>query len=673
MNIKILDSWLREYLKTEASVKQISETLSLTSVSVERVEKFEKTSSSSQVASATSRMTPGTVEQEDYIYDIEVTTNRPDLMSVIGLARETTATLSQSNIQTSFKSPELSKFQEIIPEPLYITIHNDPSIVNRITAIIMEVKLKDSPPYIRERLEASGIRSLNNIIDVTNYVMRETGHPTHVFDYDRLTTKKIIIRESKKGEKIQTLDGKEHKLPGGDIIADNGKGEIIDLLGIMGTANSVVTENTKRILFFIDNLEPHHVRNTSMTLGIRSEAAVINEKSVDPELAMTALLRGIKLFEEIADARILSEIIDIYPNKPQTKIVTVTQKKINEVIGIKVPEGKTKEILDLLGFEVKASDTVLEITIPSWRVNDIEIEEDIIEEIARVYGYHKLPDILPPLNNDSSYSLENDEFYWERKAKSALKYWGFTEVYTYSMVPEDLLEGPTDEAMALSNPLSEDMVYMRKSIVPSLLQVIKENPSYEEIKIFELANIYLPRKDNLPDEVLTLAGVIKKSSISFFEAKGIIEQFLTDLGIRLSSYQHRENGGLGASIHIEKDYLGDIEVLDKDTVDFELNFKTLLKHVSLRKIFKPVAKFPPVIEDVRLLVNPDISYEDIIKLIKGSSPLVTNVSLLDIYENKKTFRIYYQDPDKNLTNEEVAVERDKVYKLLEKEIGAEIV
>ena len=299
MNIKILDSWLREFIKTKASAKQISDYLSLTSISVERLEKY----------------------KNDFVYDIEVTTNRPDLMSVIGIASEASAVLPQFDIAATYVTPHVKKFKQ--EDNLTNYIKNDSSLVNRICAAILEVKMGESPPHVKERLETSGIRSLNNIVDVTNYVMREIGHPVHAFDYDRLTTKKLIVRESKKGEKITTLDGKVYILPGGDIVADNGEGEIIDLLGIMGTQNSVVTNDTKRILLFTDNNQPYHIRKTSMFLGIRSEAAVLNEKGIDPRKALDALLAGIELYYKIADAKLVSKIIDIYPNIHKEKRLAV--------------------------------------------------------------------------------------------------------------------------------------------------------------------------------------------------------------------------------------------------------------------------------------------------------------------------------------------------------------
>lgn len=649
MNIKILDSWLREYLKTKASASKIAEVLSLTSASVEKLEKIDK----------------------DYLYDIEVTTNRPDLMSVIGLAREAAAALPQFSIETKFIPAKLEKPKDIPKENLPIEIQNDPELVNRICAVIMGIDLKQSSPDVKKRLEAAGIRSLNNVIDVTNYVMREIGHPTHVFDYDKLITKKIIIRKSKKGEKIKTLDGKGYILGGEDIVADNGKGEVLDLIGIMGLENSVITNQTKRILFFINNNKPNLIRKTSMSLGIRTEAAILNEKEIDPQLAMNALLRGIELYKKIADGEIASKIIDIYPNKPKTKQVIISQEKINSVIGVKIPLKTSLTILKRLGFEVDAKGNLITLTVPYWRNGDIKIEEDIIEEIARIYGYHKLPDIIPPSTGVEAYHQSEDPFYWEKRVKNALKYWGFTEAYTYSFVSEELYEGPVEEAVGIQNPLTEEFVYMRRTLVPSLLKVVSDNKTHEEIKIFEISNIYRKKTGNLPDEILTLGGVIKKTGISFFEVKGLLEQLFSDLGIQNAKYKKR-NSGEGAEIYIEEEYAGDIEILESNLINFEINFEIIKKHGTLKKIYRSIPKYPPIIEDLAFVADLNISTEKIINEIEKQNAIIKKVFLYDRYKNLRTFRIIYQHPQRNLTNEEVTPIRNRIIKTLEEKFKAKL-
>jgi len=646
MNIKILDSDLRIYLKTKATPNEIAEKLSLTSVAIEKLEKFE----------------------DDTVYEIEITTNRPDLFCVLGIAREAAAILTSLGISAEFVPLKLQK--PIGGKDDLIEIKNDPKLVNRICAVVIDVKIGKSPKEITNTLEASDIRSINNLIDITNYVMRITGHPAHVFDFDRLNTKTLEIKEANKGDSIKTLDGKDYILNGGEIIAVDDNKRIVDLLGIMGLENSVVTEDSKRILFFLDNNEPRHIREASMNLGIRTEAAVLNEKGIDPNLTEDAFFYGIELFEKLANGKIIGKIIDIYQNKPKEKEIEVSFEKIDKIIGVKIDPDKASRALKALGFENILTKTSIKATVPSFRTNDVEIEEDIIEEIARCYGYHNLPSILPPTNDPETARPFVDEFYFEQKIKNALKYWGFLETYTYSFVSESLYDGPIETAVTVANPLTEEFVYMRNTLIPSLLEVIKNNKSFDNVMIFEIANVYKKRENDLPDEIRTLSGIVKNKSINFYEVKGIIEQLINDLGIKNLSFKKSVKSGIGASLFIEKDYLGEIEVLDNNLIDFELNFKLLLKYVQVSKIFKPFAKYPPITEDISVIADNDIKTDDLINEIKACDGLIIDVSLKDSFKDTRTFHIIYQDPDKNLTNEDVAKIRNKIINTLSKKFNA---
>lgn len=647
MNIKILDSWLREYLKTKATPEQLAEKLSLTSLSVERLEK----------------------SGEDFLYEFEITTNRPDLFSVMGIAREANAILPQFGIESEFKEPELKISNSKSPFP--IQIESDPKIVNRICAVVLEVSVKDSPKGIKERLETSGIRSLNNVIDITNYVMRTIGHPSHVFDLDRLNTKKLLIREAKGKEVIKTLDNKTHTLRGGEIVALNDRNEIVDLLGIMGLENSIVTDSTKKILFFIDNNEQSHIRKASMSLGIRTEAATLNEKGIDPNLSRKALDLGIELYEKIADGKLLSEVLDIYPNKETDHSVEVSLKKIEAVLGVAIDLKKLSISLERLGFKLSISTEKLKVDVPSYRLKDIQIEEDVIEEIARIYGYHNLPSILPQTSEVVPHEFV-DNFYWEKKARESFKYWGFTEMYTYSFVSEELFEGDEKDAVKLKNPLTEDFVYMRRTIVPSLLRTVSDNKKKEDIKIFELSNVYLKKANDLPSEVLTLAAVLRKKGISFYEAKGYVEQLLKDFGIKNYTFKTSDKSGVGASVYIEKEYIGEIEIFDAETIDFELNFEIIAKNATLKKSYKPLAKFPPVIEDLSLVLSDNVQTQEVIDEIKLKSSLIKEIKLKDQYNDSRTFNIIYQSEDRTLKNEEISRIREKISESLKEKFNAKI-
>jgi len=649
MNIKILDSWLKDYLDTKASAKDIAKHMSLTSISIERVEPY----------------------KNDFVYDIEVTTNRPELMSVIGLAREASAVLPQAGIAATFRPPT-SRPPSNPTENAPLKIINDVKSIYRICAAVMEVSVKKSPSEITERLETTDIRSLNNLIDITNYIMRTTGHPAHVFDYDRLVNHTIRIRESKADETITTLDGKTYTLLGGDIVADDGEGTIIDLLGIMGLKNSVVTDKTQRIVLFIDNLDKHKIRKTSMGLGIRTEAAQMNEKGIDPELAMDALLYGVSLYEKYADGKLLAPLINIYPKPYVPKTVKVSIEKIQRIMGIPISLKESKTILEKLGFKVQTAETHLEAVIPSFRADDIAIPEDLVEEIARVYGYHNLPSVLPPVTTNSITTFGSNPHYWETRIKQALKYWGYTECYTYPMVSEAMYEGPLETAIRLANPLGEEFVFMRKTLIPSLLKVMQENKNVETIRIFEIANVYEKNGQELPKEMRMFAGLIKDKKINFFIVKGLLEQLASDLGIKHLTYSSVVNAQLETEVKIGKELLGSIEILDNDLINFELNFELLIKHATLHRAYKPLKKYPPIIEDITIVVDDSITTGQIITAIKSADLLIQEVTLLDKYNDARTFHILYQNPKQNLTTIEVASIHKKIVELLHKDFKARI-
>lgn len=636
MNILIPHSWLKDYLETNATPKQFAQAMSLTSVSIERMEKV----------------------GDDVVYDIEVTTNRPDLMSVIGLAREASAVLPQQGFKATFKPGRVDYNENVVSSSKLVNIKIDPELVNRILAVVMEIDLGESPDFIKDRLTKTGIRTINNAVDVTNYIMRDLGHPSHVFDYDRLPNHTLIIRKSKKGEKIITLDEKEYILPGDDIVADDGAGNIVDLLGIMGTANSVVTPETKRILLFLDNNNPNLLRKTSMNLGIRTEAAILNEKGVNPDIMLPTLLKGIELLKKFAKAKSISPIIDLYPNKVKPKTVKITKDKIDKSIGLEIPQQTVVEILKSLGFSVNVKNNEFEIEIFTSRINDIDIPEDIVEEVARVYGYHKIPNQLPPSETSSYYHQDENEFYWLGKIKEAFRFWGYNEVYTYSMVGEELFDGPIENAIKLKNPLTEDKTYLRNSLVPSIIDVVSKNKNENKLLLFEIANVYINKKSGLPDEILHLGVVIKDENSTFFNGKGVVEQLANILSIKNLSFEKKTEGLDGCTIEIGSKKVGSIEV--DEYVTIELDLQEVLKHANAKKKYKQPAKFPPIIEDVRVEMAPHYHFSKIEKAIKEVSDLVHDVSILDVYKNKKTFRITYLDRSKSLTTEDIAPIRAKI-------------
>jgi phenylalanyl-tRNA synthetase beta chain len=344
---------------------------------------------------------------------------------------------------------------------------------------------------------------------------------------------------------------------------------------------------------------------------------------------------------------------------------------IDTIIGIEIPEKTITEILTNLGFTVKVVDSIFSVEVFTSRINDIQIPEDIVEEVARVYGYSKIPNILPPSPHLDYYHQDKSEFYWITKMKNAFKFWGFNEVYTYSLVSESLFDGPIEHAVKLKNPLDSDHEYLRNSLIPGLMSVASENERVEKLQIFELSNVYLKQQKGLPEEVLHLAGLIRHQNSTFYEAKGVVEQVLAILGVTQYSFEEKKDGIEGAYIVIGKSRAGSIET-DENNVSFEIDMSLLLAQAKSQKKYIPIAKFPPIIEDVRVELSGDVAYEQIVDAIKKVSSLVSDVSLLDQYKNKKTFRITFLDRQKNLTNEEIAPVRERIYKALEKTFNAHI-
>lgn len=673
MNILVPDSWLRDFIKTKANIKQIAEYLSLCSQSVER----------------------NIPSKNDSIYEIEITSNRPDCLSIYGIAKELNAVLPRFNIKTELVEPKedksnLSKIRK--PLPLNVEISKN-SLCPRFTALIFDnVKIEPSPKIIQERLEKVGIRALNNVIDISNYLMVELGQPMHTFDYDKIKKNKMILRESKEGESVVTIDDKKRKLPKGTIVIEDGEKRLIDLCGIMGGANSEVDENTKRVLLFIQTYDPIKIRQTCQKLSLRTEAASRFEKGVDPEGVIPSMRRAVKMFKDNCNASVASNLIDIYPNHQKPKKISLMENKLKEVIGVEINFKEAEKILNNLGFETKIKQNEIEALVPHWRWEDINIPEDLIEEIARIYGYHNIPDNL--FIGNIPQDGENRNLTWQNKIKDTLKFLSFNETYNYSMINHQVLKKVKIEegdCIQIDNPLTEENL-MRPSLIPSLLTVISKNQKYQEkIRIFELANIYLLLKeDKLPEENLTLTLVSTKDD--FYSLKGILETILKELNIKKYKFNPYElekttygkifkHNNL-AEIIINKEPVGIIGELDHNIranfnikekviiVDIELD--QILKSASSIKNYKPIPKYPAIIEDLTLVVNKNIPVRDILELIKSSSLIIKTVELTDSFKSNFTFRISYQDEKKTLTDKEVKTVREKIIKNLKDKLKIKI-
>ncbi len=632
MDIKVPNSWLKKFLDTKATSIEIAKYLSLCGPSIERTHK---------------------TSDGDSIFNVEVTTNRIDTASILGIAREASAILPRFGIpaKLKIKKEEIKNKYSFKNKVKYLDVTLDSKLSPRFTAVLIRnVTIKESSKEIKSLLLKVGVRPINNIVDVSNYIMHELGQPVHTFDYDKIVNHKMNLRASRKDELVTTLDNSEFKLGGGDIVIEDGSGKLIDLCGIMGGLNSAIDNNTKNVLLFVQNYESSKIRKTSMNMGQRTEAAVLFEKGLDSENVKPAILRAIEMIEKLSGGVAEKEILDIYPNPYKLKIVTTTKEELDKIIGIDIPEKDMIKYLESLGFEARLQGQTLQFEVPSWRGNDINIKEDIAEEIARIYGYHNLPSVL--MAGSLPAPRINPEFEVEKQIKQTLVSLGAIEVYNSSLVDSGDIK--------LKNPLGPDTAYLRNNLKNSLIKDINNNPQEKGyIHIFEIANIY-------PNEKLMLGGIIKNGK--YRENKGIVEMLLNELKIDyttklIDGKDYLANQRL--EVISNKIKIGEFGNLEKGLYYYEFDINKLINSKRVEKKYKEIAKYPPQVEDLTLVIPSKTLIGEVMQFIK-------NLELIDIYENNYTFNIQYQSEDHTLTDKEVEVIRTKILSSLKSKFGITI-
>lgn len=642
MDLLIPNSWLKKHLDTKATPSEIAKYLSLCGPSIERTKK---------------------TADGDYIYNVEVTTNRVDTASILGIAREASTILPRFGIKASLKENKIDKNKfKFVKKVKYLDAIVDSKLCPRFTAVLIkDVTVKESPKEIKSLLEKVDVRPINNIVDVSNYIMHELGQPVHTFDYDKIKNGKMILRESKKDELIKTLDGKEFKLDGGDIVIEGENGDLIDLCGIMGGENSAIDNNTKNVLLFVQNYNQHRIRKTSMNLGQRTEAAVLFEKGLDNENVEIAILSAISMIEKLSWGKPEKEILDIYPSSYKTKNVSVTKEEIDKIIGIEISGKDMTNYLTNLGFEVKWSKTKLDVKVPSYRADDINIREDIAEEIARIYGYFNLPCVL--MDGSLPKPKISDDFKFEANVKQILKSLGATEIYNLSLTDKGQVK--------LKNPLGPDTAYLRDNLQDSLVKNVKDNPQEKgDLHIFEISNIYIPRKNDLPIEQLMLAGIIRHNN--YRQNRGIIEALLNELDIEYTD--QLEDGGdylpnQRIIVKSEKTIIGEYGNLENGLFLYNFDMQKLMNAKKVSRKYKEINKYPPQVEDITLELPEKTLVGEVIDEIKKTNKLVTSATLSDIYESNYTFNIEYQSEDHTLTDKEVEEIRSKILSSLKTKFG----
>ena len=611
---------------------------------------------------------------DDSIVEFEITPNRPDCLSVIGLAREASATFKRP---LKLHTPEPHGCGGSIADLVDIDIE-DGDLCPRYTArMVKNVKIAPSPRWMRERLRASGVRPINNIVDITNYVMLEYGQPMHAFDFSCVEGGHIIVRTAREGETIQTLDGNERKLtPNMLCICDEHKP--VCVAGVMGGANSEIVGDTAMVLFESANFNGVSVRRTASALGMRTDASSRYEKGLDMMNTIKAVERACELVEMLGCGEVVDGVMDVVAKEKAPTVVKLEPDKINALLGTELSEDLMREILVSLGFILNGDD----IYVPSWR-GDVEHYSDIAEEVARFYGYNKIPCTL--MRGETTRGGFSEQQRFDRAIGGAVRALGYDEIITYSFISPtyyDKIRMPKDSSLRNSlkilNPLGEDTSIMRTTILPSMLEIIARNHSYrnKSARLYELGKIYLPREDGLADEPKYLSLGAYGDGVDFFSFKGSIETLLHELRITDVKYvactdNDSYHPGRCAKVYAGETYLGvfgQIHPLvaanygmDTEVYTAELSFDAMYEKRGDIPVYQPLPKFPAVTRDIAVVCDEAVTVGALEESIRrGAKGLLKDVSLFDIYRGpgvasgKKSvaFNLVLRADDRSLTGEE---------------------
>ena len=628
----------------------------------------------------------------DHVVEFEITPNRPDCLSVIGLAREAAATFGTP---LTLHTPEVKGGGPGALRDLLDVETPDADLCPRYTArMVRNVKIGPSPLWMRQRLRAMGVRPINNIVDITNYVMLEYGQPMHAFDYRYVKGGRIIVRRAKDGETLTTLDGTPRKLnPSMLVIADAHRA--VGLAGIMGGENSEIVDDTVDVVFESANFDGTCIRKGALALGMRTEASAKFEKGLDPMNTLPAVNRACELVELLGAGEVVDGVIDILNHVPQPTVLELEPEKINDLLGTDVSGEEMASILRKLDFQVEGD----RITVPSWR-GDVLTMADLAEEVARFHGYNRIPvTLMRGTTTQGGYSPAQR---LERRLGQTCRSAGYDEIITYSFIsptyydkigwaPED----PRRRSLKILNPLGEDTSIMRTTTLPSMLEILARNYNFrnKSARLYELGRIYLPRADGLADEpkVLSLGAY---GDIDFFGLKGVVEALLHSIRVGGVSYQAcRDNAsyhpGRCATVCVGGEQIGVLGQIHPtvcanygvDTALYcaELSFEALMRFQGPEPEYVPLPKFPSVARDIAVVCDASIPVATLENCIsRGARGLLKEVELFDIYTGapipagKKSvaFNLTLRSDERSLTAAEADEDVKSVLELLQKELGA---
>ncbi len=646
--------------------------------------------------------------RNDILLEIDLTPNRPDCLSHFGVAREIAAWTG-----SSLKNP-LVKMEEKEPKASTLTsvqVH-EPNLCPRYTCRVIEnVSIGPSPDWMQERLRAVGFRPINNVVDITNYVLMELGHPLHAFDYDLLSGNRIEVRRATEGEKTRTLDDVERTLDSEMLLICDAE-KPVAIAGVMGGGNSEVNNGTRRILLEAACFQPASVRRTAKRLGLHSESSHRFERGTDIEGLVTALDRAASLIQSLAGGTVAKGRVDVYPVPFQKRVIPLRVAKVNELLGISLSLKETSQILESLQLIVEHHEKeTLQVGIPTFRV-DLEREIDLIEEIARIYGYNRIPSTRVTATLEPGGTTRNRQL--SMQVRQALIAEGFFETIHYSFHNPDDLEllgveegDPLRDPIGIQNPLSRDQSIMRTTLLPGLLHNLKQNlkRSSSDVRLFEVGRIYEKSNDSPARERDRLAGVVsglevlpdwdrKEREIDFFDVKAILERLMSGFGISPLQWVALDTLPFlhpGKSAWLKHDgtslgFLGELhpEVMKRFDLSqrplyFDIDLEATFQVASEEVLYRQAIRFPAVERDIALVVSDTLSAGSIDATIRQVAPeLIRDVRLFDLYRGKPipadkkslAFSIRFQAEDRTLTDKEINGVRDRIVEKLKEEFGA---
>ena len=677
--MKVSYSWLRDYVDTKIDPKRIAHLLTMAGVNVTSCENI----------------------GGDYIFELEITANRPDCLSVLGVARELAALLGKSlKTPKELKYREKPKTQSKKQKPAFsITVKNKELCFRYTARIIRDVEVGPSPDWLKNRIISVGLRPVNNIVDITNFVLFETGQPLHAFDLDRVK-EGIVVRRAARGEKIITIDNAQKKMTE-DMLVIADESEPIAIAGVMGGSATEVGNMTKNILLESAFFDPISIRRTSRALGVTSESSYRFERRINNCMVAAASERASALIAEIAKGKI-GEFFDVGKKTSYSKKINLNLKKINSILGVDIKYNEAAKILKTLGFSITGKNNSAKITIPGFR-EDVKNDIDVTEEIARIYGYEKIPVTIPQIVGNTTIR-EPISLFQETLSRTLIRL-GLNEIITYSLINRNKIKDLgvlENQIVAIKNPLSIDQEIMRPTLLPGMLEVIAHNFNRraKQLPLFEIGKTYKEKQGSYVEEPILsigLAGIkhdnwkSQKQEYDFFDIKGIFEKLLDESGLRGVAFKKGSISGLSKSVaslaeqggdivgclgEVDKNILGKFDI-EKNVFYAEIYITKLFNKISLTKRYAPYSRYPSVTRDMSIVMEKSVTSQELESIIKEiGKDLVKGISLMDYYkgkqipENKRAllYRIEYRSDEKTLSDVEV----DRLHSEIKKTISEKL-